>query len=157
MYYQVWLPEILHRASRVFFRVCCEFYNKQIICVNWLVFIMQMECVYCAVGTTSFDIVQVKFLLQCIKCMFPFTPGLPMGFWFRITVFVPCVLHVPIIAPSLIWNFVNSIHILKASVYIFFFSGLVRILFYVQIFCLASSSQSSYCFPLGFETSFQVL
>jgi len=123
MSYQVWLPEILHCARRVFFCVCYEFYNKQWFfppcSVNWLVFIMKTEYVYCAVGTKSFDIMQVKFLLQCLKCMFPFTLGLPVGFWFRITVFFPCVLHIPTIAPSLIWNCVISTHILKALVYIF--------------------------------------
>jgi hypothetical protein len=125
MYYQVLLPEILHCARRVFSRVCYEFYNKQRFfpcSVNWLVFIMKTGCVYCAVGTKSFDIMQVKFLLQCLKCLFPFTPGLPVGFWFRITVFFPCVLHVPTVAPSLIWNFVISIQILKALLYFFFCS-----------------------------------
>ena len=155
MHYQLWLSEILCRARRVFFRVCYEFYNKQRICFNWLVFIMKMECLYCAVGTKSFDIMQVKFLLQCLKCMFPFTPGLPVGFWFRITVFFPCVLHVPTIAPSLIWNFVKSIHIFKALVYIFFCPRTHSLL--CSNILLSTLFSKCILFPFRVRDRFQVL
>jgi len=38
--------------------------------INWLVFVTEMECVYCAVRTGSLYITQVAFAIQCVHKIF---------------------------------------------------------------------------------------
>ena len=71
MYHQVWHSEILRPAHTVYLCVFLWISEQTAIIsvhiINWLVFITEMECVYCAVRAESLNVTRCNFRLSRVN------------------------------------------------------------------------------------------